>query len=62
MMAYFNNLILLILWMIMIGTSNTGESKNNFQECTKHTKCQFKYATIDNRAVNASIFSFLSNS
>lgn len=25
MMAYFNNLILLILWMIMIGTSNTGE-------------------------------------
>lgn len=24
-MAYFNNLILLILWMIMIGTSNTGK-------------------------------------
>ena len=30
MMAYFNNLILLILWMIMIGTSNTGESNNIF--------------------------------
>lgn len=25
-MAYFNTLILLILWMIMIGTSNTGKT------------------------------------